>query len=115
MLTLPVSLYFIVADSKMGKQSFGKYKMGIVVTDKNQKPLSIGRAMSRTFLKFLPWQLSHFMVYRMIQLRAEELELLDYLIWGWIYGLVFLSMLMVIFTKNKQTLYDWLTKTYVFK
>ncbi|ALS79087.1 RDD family protein [Planococcus kocurii] len=33
LLTLPVSLCFIVADSKMGKQSFGKYKMGIVVTD----------------------------------------------------------------------------------
>ncbi|MCH4826993.1 RDD family protein [Planococcus halocryophilus] len=115
MLTLPVSIYFIIADSKIGKQSFGKHKINIIVTDENNQPLSVGRAVSRTFLKFLPWELSHFMVYRMIQLKEAELQLSDYFIWGLIYGLIFLSVIMVIFTKNKQTLYDWLTKTYVIK
>ena len=64
MVTLPVSIYFILSDSVFGGQSFGKKKMGIQVVDANGKALSIPRAIFRTVLKFLPWELSHFLVYR---------------------------------------------------
>jgi uncharacterized RDD family membrane protein YckC len=39
LVTLPVSLYFIVSDSRLFGQSFGKKKMGIRVVDRKGGPL----------------------------------------------------------------------------
>ncbi|ANU25740.1 RDD family protein [Planococcus versutus] len=113
LITLPVSLYFIVADSKIGKQSFGKRQMHIKVVNDNNQLLSIGQATVRTLIKFLPWELSHYMAYRMIYLGDADLHQLDYWIGGMIYVLIFLYVFMVVFTKNKQSFYDRLLKTYV--
>lgn len=115
LVTFPVSLYFVVTDSRICRQSFGKRKMRIRVVDASNCPISIYRAIFRTALKFLPWELSHFMAYRMIYLGDGDVELLDYLIGGMIYTLILLYILMAVFTKNKQSLYDRLTKTYVVK
>lgn len=82
MVTLPVSLYFIITDSRIGKGSFGKRKMRIRVVDANNRSISVSRAIFRTALKFLPWELSHFMAYRMIYLGDGDIQLLDYLIGG---------------------------------
>lgn len=115
LVTFPVSLYFIITDSRICKQSFGKRKMRIHVVDANNRPISVIRAIFRTALKFLPWELSHFMAYRMIYLGNGDVQLLDYLIGGLIYTLILLYILMAVFTKNKQSLYDRLAKTYVVK
>lgn len=115
MVTLPVSLYFIITDSRIGKGSFGKRKMRIRVVDANNRSISVSRAIFRTALKFLPWELSHFMAYRMIYLGDGDIQLLDYLIGGLIYTSILLYVLMAVFTKNKQSLYDRLAKTYVVK
>src|SRR3954447_26434736 len=66
MVTFPVSLYFIISDSKIGGQSFGKRKTGIRVVGKNGEALSLMHITFRTILKFLPWELSHFLVYRLM-------------------------------------------------
>ena len=115
MVTLPVSLYFIITDSRIGKGSFGKRKMRIRVVDANNRSISVSRAIFRTALKFLPWELSHSMAYRMIYLGDGDIQLLDYLIGGLIYTSILLYVLMAVFTKNKQSLYDRLAKTYVVK
>lgn len=115
MVTLPVSLYFIITDSRIGKGSFGKRKMRIRVVDANNRSISVSRAIFRTALKFLPWELSHFMAYRMIYLGDGDIQLLDYLIGGLIYTSILLYVLMAVFMKNKQSLYDRLAKTYVVK
>ncbi|TWT08441.1 RDD family protein [Planococcus sp. CPCC 101016] len=115
LLTLPISLYFIFADSRIGKQSFGKRRTAIRVVDENNRSISAVRAVFRTVLKFLPWELSHFMAYRMIYLGTEEILLVDYLVGGSVYLLIFFYISMAIFTKSKQSVYDRLTKTYVIK
>src|SRR3954470_13432108 len=66
MVTFPVSLYFIISDSKIGGQSLGKRKTGIRVVGKNGEALSLLQITFRTILKFLPWELSHFLVYRLM-------------------------------------------------
>ena len=53
MVTLPVSLYFIICDSVIGKQSYGKRKVGIkVVTNQGDSP-SVIVSIIRVALKFL--------------------------------------------------------------
>ncbi|WP_249872171.1 RDD family protein [Oceanobacillus saliphilus] len=113
MVTLPVSLYYIISDSVIGGQSFGKKKIGIRVVDKNGNYLSLPHVTLRTILKFFPWELSHFLVYRLIYLGSEDVPLDYYLIGGLIYILLFAYIFTAIFTKRKQSIYDILAKTQV--
>lgn len=115
LVTLPVSLYFVVMDSQLGRQSFGKRKIHIQVVDERHKAISVYRAAWRTALKFLPWELSHFMAYRMIYLGDGAVQPMDYVIGGLVYALIFLYIFMAVFTKSKQSLYDRIAKTYVVK
>lgn len=114
MVTLPVSLYFIISDSKIGGQSFGKRKSGVKVVGKNGEAVSLLKMTFRTIIKFLPWELSHFLVYRLVHV-GDEVPFTYILIGGLIYALMFAYIFTCLFTKKKQSLYDILAKTYVVK
>ncbi|WP_453991728.1 RDD family protein [Bacillus nitroreducens] len=114
MVTLPVFLYFIISDSKVVGQSFGKKKLGIKVIGKGGDTPSLLQMVFRTIIKFTPWELSHFLVYRLVNIEGEVV-VTHMLIGGLIYALMFAYVLTCIFTKKKQSLYDILAKTYVVK
>ncbi|TDL32690.1 RDD family protein [Jeotgalibacillus sp. S-D1] len=115
LVTLPVSLYFIISDSVIGGQSFGKKKTGIRVVDDKGAALSVLHGAFRTILKFLPWELSHYLVYRLIYTAGGEVPLNYYLIGGLVYALMFAYILTAIFTKKKRSLYDLVAKTQVIR
>src|SRR5690625_4289686 len=75
-ITFPVSLYFIICDSRLVGRTFGKKKVGIQVVNQLGKPLSIPHSIMRIILKFLPWELSHFLVYRLVNIGDEVVPLL---------------------------------------
>lgn len=52
LMTLPVSLYFIMSDSRVGKQSFGKRRVGIRVVAGSGEEISVVRSTMRTALSF---------------------------------------------------------------
>ncbi|WP_419962687.1 hypothetical protein [Psychrobacillus sp. BM2] len=72
-------------------------------------------AICRTILKFLPWELSHYLVYRLIYIGDAEVPLNYYIIGGIIYALMFAYILTSMFTKRKKSLYDIVVKTNVVK
>nr|WP_245402415.1 RDD family protein [Psychrobacillus psychrodurans] len=115
MVTLPVSLYFIISDSVIGRQTFGKRRMGIKVVNERNETLPILDAILRTILKFLPWELSHYLVYRLVYLGDGEVPLNYYIVGGIIYALMFAYILTALFTKRKRSLYDIVVKTQVIK
>src|SRR5690625_231214 len=105
-VTLPVLLYFIISDSTFLGQSFGKKKIGIRVVDQNGVPPSVVVAVFRTVLKFLPWELSHYLVYRLVNIGDGDVPVAYFLIGALIYILMFTYIFTAIFTKRKQSLYD---------
>lgn len=115
LVTLPVSLYFILSDSVVGKQSFGKKVIKIRVVNQQGLPLTLPHALLRTAIKFFPWELSHFLIYRLVNLGNQAVPLHLTLIGILIYGLMFAYILTAIFTKKKQSLYDMIVKTRVEK
>lgn len=115
MVTLPVSLYFIISDSAAGGQSFGKRISGIKVVNQQLKAISIPHSILRTILKFSPWELSHFLVYRLVYFGDGEVAFFYFVIGGAIYILIFLYILSVIFTKRKQSFYDLIANSFVIK
>lgn len=56
---LPVTLYFAISESSAGGATWGKKRMGIRVVGQNGGRLSRTRSLSRSCLKFLPWQMAH--------------------------------------------------------
>lgn len=115
MITLPVSLYFILADSRLGGGSFGKRITGIRVRDMDVRPLSVLHSAVRTALKFLPWELSHFLVYRLMWLGDNSVPMGYMVIGGLIYALIGVYIAAPFFTKNKQSVYDLAARTQVIR
>ncbi|MEY8750637.1 RDD family protein [Alkalicoccobacillus gibsonii] len=113
MVTLPISLYFILSDSTLFGQSFGKKKANIRVVDRHGKSVSIFRLTIRTIIKFLPWELSHFLVYRLMYIGEDSVPLPYTLIGILIYALMFMYIGTALFTKKKQSMYDLLMRTFV--
>ncbi|ACX66628.1 RDD family protein [Paenibacillus sp. Y412MC10] len=115
MVTLPVSLYFILSDSVIGGQSFGKRKMGIRVVNSKHGSVSVIKMIYRTALKFLPWELSHFLVYRLVHIGDEAVPLHYYFVGGVIYLLILTYISTAILTKEKKSLYDMISRTTVIR
>ncbi|WP_033540971.1 RDD family protein [Planococcus sp. CAU13] len=113
LVTLPISLYFAIGDSALFNGTFGKRKMRIQAVDRDERPIGLLRSIFRIFLKFLPWELSHFLVYRLVHLGEGEFPLYLMLIGGLIYLLIFAYILSAIFSKENRSLYDRLSGTKV--
>lgn len=56
---LPVTLYFALSESSSRGASVGKRRMGLRVVGMDGGRVPLGRALVRSALKFLPWQLAH--------------------------------------------------------
>jgi uncharacterized RDD family membrane protein YckC len=57
--SLPAWLYFILSDRFASGATLGKRLLKIQVTDTAGERLTIGRALARTAIKLLPWELAH--------------------------------------------------------
>ncbi|MEM8889689.1 MAG: RDD family protein [Bacteroidota bacterium] len=59
-ISLPVYLYFAFQDSSRKKGSLGKKWMKLEISQyENGQKLSFPKALFRTFLKLLPWEIAH--------------------------------------------------------
>ena len=113
-LTLPIIINFAFAESSVKQANFGKQRIGLKVSDANGKRISFARAFARVFLKFLPWEISHTIIWQ-ISFYPETNPTFINLGFGFVYLLIGLNIFSLIKTKTKQTLYDLITKTYIVK
>ena len=58
-IVLPVILYFALQEGSARQGTWGKRRLGLRVTALDGGPLPVGRALVRSAIKFLPWQLAH--------------------------------------------------------
>ncbi|KZE37460.1 hypothetical protein AV656_12905 [Bhargavaea cecembensis] len=115
LITVPVSLYFTLADSRIGGGSYGKRITSIRVRDLNGRPLSFLHSAARTALKFMPWELSHFLVYRLMWLGDDPVPVSYMVIGGLIYALIGAYIAAPFLTKKKQSVYDLAARTQVIR
>lgn len=112
LVTLPVTLYFAVFESSPRQATWGKHRLNLKVADHDGKQVSFWRALGRTILKLIPWELSHTLIWEIYFSPQTNSVWINYgfvLVYLWI-GL---NILTLVGTKTHQTLYDLLTKTYV--
>ncbi|CAM2906201.1 RDD family protein [Paenibacillus sediminis] len=114
-VTLPVSVYYIIMDSNIVKCSVGKRLRKIRVVNQFGQSPNLLQSAARTFLKFIPWEMSHFLVYRLVSIGENVVPIRYYVIGGYIYLLIFIYIFTAIFSKRKRSLYDMLSNTYVIR
>jgi uncharacterized RDD family membrane protein YckC len=114
LVTLPVVLYFAAGESSNRLGTWGKQRLGLKVTSQTGNRISFWRAFARTLLKFIPWEISHTLIWQIRFSPRTEAALINYG-FALVYLLIGLNIVILLVTKNHQTIYDLLVKTYVIK
>lgn len=112
LVTLPVTLYFAVSESSARQATWGKQQLKLKVTNGNGNRIDFWRSLGRTLLKFIPWELSHTLIWQIyFSPQAESALINDG--FALVYLLIGLNIASLVFTRTKQTLYDLLAHTHV--
>ncbi|EKN63848.1 RDD domain-containing protein [Neobacillus bataviensis LMG 21833] len=112
MMTLPVSLYFILSECSKWQGTLGKRKMGIRVVDGIGQRIGIGRSAFRTTIKFLPWEAAHFGIWRLM-LPTDFSEITVYVILNAVNLIILLYLIIPLTNKKRKNVYDWIAGTEV--
>ena len=112
LITLPVTLYFAVSEASSQRATWGKRWQGISVIQNNGEKLTRLQSLGRTALKFIPWELSHTLIWQINfgNMESESVILIGFiLVWVWM-GLYVFSIWQ---SPTGQSIYDTLTGTFV--
>ncbi len=114
LVTLPITLYFAISESSPSQATWGKRRLKLKVADREGNRISFWRSLGRTLLKFIPWELSHTLIWQLYFSPQAESAWINY---GFIlvYLLIGLNIACLLLTKTHQTLYDLLANTYVIR
>ena len=112
LVTLPVTLYFAVSESSPRQATWGKQRLKLKVANRNGNRIGVWRSLGRTLLKFVPWEISHTLIWQIYFSPQTEAVWINY---GFVlvYLLIGLNIGSLVITRTKQTIYDLLTYTYV--
>jgi uncharacterized RDD family membrane protein YckC len=114
-LVLPVALYFTLTESSPRQATWGKRKAGIRVVDANGGTLSRKRALVRSLLKLLPWQIAHTCIFHLPGWPLEVTRVPPAVTAGFvlIYVLVGFYIAVALISKKNRTPYDWAAGSYM--
>ena len=112
LVTLPVTLYFAVSESSPGQATWGKARLKLKVADHHGNRIDFWRSLGRTLLKFVPWEISHTLIWQIYFSPQTKSVWINYG-FGLVYLLIGLNIVSLVMTKTHQTMYDLLTNTYV--
>jgi uncharacterized RDD family membrane protein YckC len=111
-ITLPVTLYFAISESSARQATWGKQRLKLQVANSDGGRIGFWRSLGRTFLKFIPWEISHTLIWQIYFSPQMESGWINYG-FALVYLLIGLNILSLVITRIKQTLYDLLTRTFV--
>jgi uncharacterized RDD family membrane protein YckC len=111
-LTLPVTLYFVLGEASASGATWGKRRMGLRVVTRTGDRLSLVRSLVRSGTKFLPWELAHAAIWQFSAGgRGSEALPTVLLASSWI--LVGLNVLAAIVDRRHRALHDFIAGTRV--
>jgi uncharacterized RDD family membrane protein YckC len=112
LVTLPVSVYFVLLESSRWQATWGKRRMQLRVVGVDGTRLSRARSVSRTALKFMPWELAHTCIWQ-ISVAPQEPSPLITAGFAAVWLLVGANALSLMVRRTRQTLYDHIAGTLV--
>ena len=106
---LPVILYFTLLESSESGATWGKNRMGLRVVHMSGERLGRGRALMRSVVKFLPWQLGHTCLFHIPGWPMETQEPPVWVIGGLVLMWVVIGFYIMTLAvgPTRRTPYDW--------
>lgn len=116
-LTLPVILYFTLSENGKYGGTIGKRKFGLQIMSKSLTKASFKQLLLRNCIKFLPWELAHFFIYRLFYFNSLSKIIPDWVLTGLVasQALALIYLLCILFNKRNQSVYEFLSRTIVVK
>lgn len=114
LLTLPVVLYFALFEASPRRATLGKRALRLAVVELDGSRLSVWRALVREAVRFLPWELSHALIWR-IALGPHGGSIPWWVTAGFgvVYGLVLVYLVTLFIGSQHRTVYDRLAGSIV--
>jgi uncharacterized RDD family membrane protein YckC len=107
LLTAPVVLYFALLEASSWQATIGKRALGLKVTTLDGGRLPVGRALVREAVRFLPWEMSHALVWQVaLSPGARTFPPWMAAAFGLVYLLVFSYLVTLFVGSTHRTLYD---------
>jgi uncharacterized RDD family membrane protein YckC len=114
-LTLPVILYFTLSENSRFAGTIGKRKLGLQVESNDETRASLSQLAMRNCIKFLPWELAHFFIYRLFYFSSMRIETPVWVLAGLIaaQALAIVYMLLIFLNKSNRSIYELVSGTRV--
>lgn len=113
-LTLPVILYFALGEASARQATWGKTRVRLRVARHDGARMSFGRALIRSLLKFIPWEITHTCVW---QFWTHPQSPPDWATWllVLVWALVGANLVSAWVSPARQALYDRVAGTVVLR
>jgi uncharacterized RDD family membrane protein YckC len=113
LLTVPVVLYFALLEASPHRSTLGKRALRLAVVQRDGRRLSVARALLREAVRFLPWELSHALLWR-VALSQDRASISLWVTAGFgvVYALVLLYLVTLLIGSHR-TVYDRLAGSIV--
>ncbi|HEX9037885.1 MAG TPA: RDD family protein [Ktedonobacterales bacterium] len=117
LLVLPVFLYFLILESSPWQATVGKRVLGLRVTGAQRNRLNFPRALARSALAVVPWELIHARLWRIPGWPLAPTTPAPIIVAGLVLVGVLLAVYLatMLLSKKHQALYDTFTSAYVIK
>jgi uncharacterized RDD family membrane protein YckC len=114
-LTLPVILYFTLSENGKHAGTIGKRRFQLHVVNKSLMKAGAWQLLLRNCIKFLPWELAHFFIYRLYYYNSTHETIPNWVLAGLVasQGLAFIYLLCIFFNKNNRGVYELFSQTRV--
>jgi uncharacterized RDD family membrane protein YckC len=110
-VSLPTYLYFALYESSVRGATPGKRLLGLHVTDMAGKRINFGRALLRTIMKLIPWEVTHLSLFLPTPIMDGQGGFLPGLITANVLIVVYLAAITI--TAGKQGVHDLVARTMV--
>ncbi|OQA21742.1 MAG: RDD family protein [Chloroflexi bacterium ADurb.Bin360] len=111
-VSLPAWLYFALSESSPRQGTFGKRLLGLQVADLQGDRIGFGRALLRTVIKLLPWELTHLSLMLPVPMWWDPQPTLRPEIVG-VYALVGVYLVTLFLNPRRQSVHDLVARTVV--
>jgi uncharacterized RDD family membrane protein YckC len=111
-VSIPFWLYYSLLESSMRQATFGMRLFGLQVADIEGKRISFGRALLRTIIKLLPFELNHLVLFLPTPIWSDPNP-------GFRIGFVIVNALIILYfatmflTRRRQSIHDLAAGTIV--
>jgi len=111
-ISLPVWLYFALAESSSRQATLGKRLLGLRVTNLHGDRIGFGRAILRTIIKLIPWELTHLSLMLPIPMWWDPQPRLRAGIVV-VYAVIGIYLLAMFLNERRQSIHDLIAQTIV--